>query len=80
MIVWPEDRLLGAAARENLARLRSTAAAKALEADAAQWTFHSWARQPDAPYRHVLVSDGGEQATVTIEDNGIWNISKRPLR
>lgn len=80
MIVWPEDRLLGPAARENIARLRNTAAAKALEADAAQWIFHSWARQPDPPFRHLLVSDGGEQTTITIEDNGMWNVTRHPLR
>jgi hypothetical protein len=80
MIVWPDDRILSSAARDNIARFRATAGAKTLEADTHQWTFQSWARLPEPPYRMILVSDGGEQATITIEENGLWNINRQPLR
>ena len=80
MIVWPDDRILSAAARDNIARFRATAGAKALETDTFQWIFQSWARMPDPPYRMILVSDGGEQATITIEEDGLWNCSRQPLR
>lgn len=80
MILWPEDRALSPAARENLLRFRATGGAKALEADTHQWTFQSWARVAAPPYRNILVSDGGEEATLTIEENGLWNIARRSLR
>jgi hypothetical protein len=80
MIVWPEESRLTPVARENLARFRATAASKSLEADAQSWSFQSWARLADPPFRSILVSDGGETATLTIEDNGIWNLARQSLR
>lgn len=79
MIVWPEDRTLTSVARENIARFRATAGAKDLDADVQQWVLRSWARMPDPPFRMILTSDL-EEATVTIEGNGIWNLVKHPVR
>ncbi len=80
MIVWPEDKHLTSTARDNLERFKATGASKALESDAQQWTFQSWARMPDPPCHMILVSDAGESASVTIEDNGVWNMSKQSVR
>ena len=81
MIDWPSDGILSPAARENLARFRATGVAKELEADPQSWKFQSWARMPDPPYRMILSNEGsGHLVVVTIEDSGVWNVTRDSLR
>jgi hypothetical protein len=80
MIIWPNERALTPTARRNLADFRATTAAKDLEDEATEWQVHSYSWLSDAPNRTILLSDDGEQETVTIEEDGMWTLTRWALR
>jgi hypothetical protein len=78
MIEWPARENLNAAAKRNLDKFESTAAALELAEDAAKWQMVAWSRSDESPVRIMLRNEQTlEELTFTHEESGTWILRRQ---
>ena len=78
MILWPDQRLTREEGRRALAAFEESAAANELEADQHRWQVVAWPWTMARPLRIVLENEAHEALDFTMDEDGIWMLTREP--